>query len=303
MNLNLLKDKPELLKHGLSLFASLIIHGALIFLLAVFFVSVKIIDFGERVTPAFIAPAEKLHLPKIQGNLPNSQDWGAQFPDFIPRRVRLLREPAAIPEEKKTMEEGQELLTGPAIDQKLASGFRLDQVLLEKLDSASDKILRFSLPQSAKTFPGTGAVKTSPPKNVDLKQYVYGGLSGGEGSSSGIYYGGRPGRTSRPGHAPAPLPVKNYDLSPWARSVIGLIQKNWIIPSTLAAGPADTVEIAVVILKNGDISSAEILAPSDNKSFDQAALEAVEVSSPLPALPADFPAESLEISFVFTKQL
>jgi TonB family protein len=62
------------------------------------------------------------------------------------------------------------------------------------------------------------------------------------------------------------------------------------------------VEIAVVILKNGEISSAAITGPSDDKSFDEIALEAVETSSPLPQLPADFPAASLEISFVFSIQ-
>jgi TonB family protein len=303
MKLNLLQDKSELLKHGLSLLASLVIHGVLIFFLAIFFVSVKILDFREQVTPAFIVPAEKLHLPKIQGNLPNTQDWGAQFPDLIPRRGRPGREPAAVPEEEKTTGEVREPSAGAAIDDKMTSGFRLDRVLPEKPGSTSDKGPRFSLPQGAVISPIPGAAKTSPPKNVDLKQYLYGDLAGLGGLPSAIYYGGGSGRTTLRGRAPASLPVKNYDLSPWARSVIGLIQKNWIIPSTLPPGPTDTVEIAVIILKTGEISSAEILAPSDSKSFDRAALEAVEVSSPLPALPDDFPAARLEISFVFTRQL
>jgi hypothetical protein len=79
MRLDILKTKPELLRHGLSLLVSLIIHAGLIYFLAVYFVSVKIIDFGKRVTPVLLVPPEKLHLPKIKGNLPNPQDWGAQF--------------------------------------------------------------------------------------------------------------------------------------------------------------------------------------------------------------------------------
>lgn len=302
MRLKILQNKPELLKHGLSLLASLVIHAALIYFLAVFFVSVKIIDFGTQVIPIVIAPPEKLHLPKIEGNLPNPPGWEAEFPEFLPRRTFLLRERTTISEEKGAVEEGQEPFAGPVIDPKLISGFRLDQVLPENPDSAPDKSPRFSLPQGARPSPGSSAAMKSPPKSVDLRQYIYGGKRSGIGSSSGVYYGGKPGVTSRRGRSSAPLPVKNYDLSPWARNVVELIQKNWTIPSTQSAGSEDTVEIAVVILKNGEISSAEIIVPSDNKSFDQAALEAVEVSSPLPPLPDDFPAASLEISFVFSKQ-
>lgn len=303
MRLNILKNKTELLKHGLSLLVSLIVHAALIYALAAHFVSVKIIDFGQQVTPVIIAPPEKLQLPKFEGNLPGSPPgWEAEFPEFLTRRTLLLREQTEISEEKGTVEEGQEPFAGPAINPNLTAGFRLDQVLPEKPDSASEKSLRFSLPQSVKTAAGSAAAKKSPPKDVDLKHYIYGNISGGRGSSLGVYSGRRPGRTSLRGRPSAPLPVKNYDLSPWARNVVELVQKNWAVPSTQAAGSSDTVEIAVVILKNGEISSAEIVGPSDNKSFDQAALEAVEASSPLPSLPDDFPAASLEISFVFSKQ-
>jgi TonB family protein len=302
MRLNILKNKPELLKHSLSLLASLIIHAALIYTLAAYFVSVKIIDFGEQVTPVIIASPEELHLPKIEGNLPNPQDWREQFPEFRPRRAQPLQEPTTIPKETGTVEERQESFAGPVINPKLTSEFRLDQGLPEKPESASDKNLRFFLPLAAKTSPESLAVKKSLLKNVDLRQYLYSILPGGRGSSPGVHYGGRQGATSLRGRSPAPSVVKNYDLSPWARNVAELIQKNWMIPSTQAAGPNDTAEIAVVILKNGEISSAEIIVPSENKSFDQAALEAIEVSSPLPPLPDDFPAASLKISFVFSKQ-
>jgi len=303
MKLNILKNKPELLKHGLSLLASLIIHAAIIYFMLVFFISVKIIDFGKQVTPIVIVPPEELHLPKFEGNLlsppPGSE---AGFPEFLSRRTLLPREQTKISEEKGTVEEGQEAFAAPAVEPNLIAGFRLDQVLPEKLDSTPDKRSRFSLPQAAKTSPGGAAAKKSRPKDVDLRQYIYGGISGGRGSSLGIYSGGRPGRTSLGGRSSAPLPVKNFDLSPWARGVVELIQKNWTIPSTQAANSEDAVGIAVVILKNGEISSAEIINPSENKSFDQAALEAVEASSPLPPLPDDFPAASLEVSFVFSKQ-
>jgi len=45
-----------------------------------------------------------------------------------------------------------------------------------------------------------------------------------------------------------------------------------------------------------------MIASSEDRTFDQAARFAVELSSPLPPLPDDFPSASLEISFVFSVQ-
>ncbi len=298
MSLDVFKSKPALLRHGLSFLVSLTIHAALIYFLVVHFVSVKIIDFGVQVTPILLVPPEELYLPKIEGNLPNPQDWTAQFPELASRRARPLGK--AI--ETGAAESPQGTLSGPPVDSKLTSQFRLTRTPPENEGSSPDKRPRFSLPLSPEAGPGSAAVGTSPSPSRDLRQYIHGGSSGSRGSSLGAYYGRKPGPASLYGRTPAPPLVKNYDLSPWARAVIELIQKNWAIPSTQMVRSEDTVEIAVVILKNGQISSAAIVSPSDNKTFDQAALEAVEGSAPLPPLPGDFPAASIEISFVFSKQ-
>jgi outer membrane biosynthesis protein TonB len=54
-----------------------------------------------------------------------------------------------------------------------------------------------------------------------------------------------------------------------------------------------------VIRKDGDISSMEILETSSLEILDQAALKALRASLPFPALPADFPADFLEVFFEF----
>jgi TonB family protein len=296
------KNRDGLVRHGLSLLVSLVIHAVVIAFLAVFFVSVKVMHFGRTVTDVMIVPAEKLHLPRFKGELPDPQDWGAQFPELSGRRTRPL--PAAARDAGKAgaPPELQSSPASPPGNPHLATEFSLDTGLPARAGGASDQSAGFSLPQGTASSPGGLAVKRVPSKAVDFRQYIYGNRSSAAGLSAGIYYGdrvgGRPGR----GRAPVAASVINYDLSPWARQAIAQIQKNWMIPSIQATGSAESVEIAVVVLKNGAISSAEILAPSENKRFNQAALEAVESSSPLPPLPGDFPAASLEVSFIFAKQ-
>jgi len=298
MSLDVFKNKPALLRHGLSFLVSLVINAGLIYFLAIHFVSVRIIDFKQKVTSVLLVPPEKLYLPKIEGSLPNPQDWGAQFPELASRRARPLRKAAAA----GVAESPQETFSGPPINSRLTSQFRLTRTPPEKEGSSLDKRPRFTLPVSPQARPGSAAAGTFPAPSRDLREYIHGAPSGGRGSSLGAYYGGSGGSASGYSRAAASPLVKNFDLSPWARVVIELIQKNWAIPSTQMVRSEDTVEIAVVILKNGQISSAAIVSPSDNKTFDQAALEAVEESAPLPPLPGDFPAASVSISFVFSQQ-
>lgn len=99
-----------------------------------------------------------------------------------------------------------------------------------------------------------------------------------------------------------PPSVLKIDLSPWARSVVDLIQKNWSVPVEPASGSTAAVEIVVVILRSGEIASVEVAAASEDRDFNLAAREAVEMSSPLPRLPDGFPAASLEVSLIFIKQ-
>ena len=137
---------------------------------------------------------------------------------------------------------------------------------------------------------------------MEIERYLYSDAYGGLGSGLTGYSGYKPRRLGLRGGSYASAAVKGYDLSPWAESVAAAIQDNWAVPNLLSQTWIKTVEITVVILKNGRLFSAVVTEPSDDRSFDKAALEAVEGSSPLPALPIDFPEASLEVSFVFSRQ-
>jgi TonB family protein len=81
------------------------------------------------------------------------------------------------------------------------------------------------------------------------------------------------------------------------------IQKNWLIPTATAEIVDQPVEITIVIEKNGKISSIKVKQSSNSETFDQSALNALRLSSPLPNLPRDFPNKNLEARFMFTSIL
>jgi TonB family protein len=93
--------------------------------------------------------------------------------------------------------------------------------------------------------------------------------------------------------------VKHYNLRPWAKKALSRIQANWRIPSFSKQNSREHVEITVLIEKDGTISSLQIKKSSTVETLDQAALNALRLSSPLPQLPEDFPIKNLKASLKF----
>lgn len=95
------------------------------------------------------------------------------------------------------------------------------------------------------------------------------------------------------------LQEKDYDIMPWAEEVMDRIQANWFLSPGQTGIERGTVRISVIIDKNGELSSVRIVNPSKNQAFDQAAIAAVNLSTPFPKLPDDFSDENLEVYFEF----
>jgi TonB family protein len=295
--MRIFKDKADFGKHALSLALSLLVHAAILYFLVVHFAAVRIIDFPERVTSVIIAPPPPgLRLPggkELTSNLPPvDQD----FSDFIPRSSRRPPEPLAIPEG-----EGPSGSPSQPVDSRFTSGFRLDQPKAKESAGAEDR-LRLTIPERRGSTGGGVGGTTSPGKKADLRKYLYSGASGGRGPAGAYGSGGRPARGSLRGRTTVAPSIKSYDLSAWARNVVEIVQKNWVVPLTQTARSEESVEISVVILKSGEISTVMVVEPSEDRLFDQAAREAIEASLPFPSLPENFPAASLGISFVFARQ-
>lgn len=106
---------------------------------------------------------------------------------------------------------------------------------------------------------------------------------------------GAPGETNGSTY----VKVKNFDIKPWSQRVINRVNNQWIIPLALKVGVSGIVGVTTTITKNGDIAEAAIKQSSGLDTLDRAALAAVENSAPFPALPGDFPYETIEAYFVF----
>lgn len=242
-------------------------------------------------------PTGQLRLPggsRLPAGLPAIEP---DFPDFLPLRTRLLRPPEPSAEETAGP-------AGPSLpaDSRLTGGFTLKNPPHQKSSLPSGASLR--LPIAERSGEPTAGAKgyVSSPRAGDLRRYLYGGMMGTEGASGGFFPGGESGKIRARGRASLPSSIRRYDLTPWARSVVELVQKNWLTPPAASTEKDLRVEIAVTVLKSGTLAAFITVSSSDDRLFDQSAKDAIEESLPFPPLPADFPESSVEISFVFTRQ-
>jgi len=139
---------------------------------------------------------------------------------------------------------------------------------------------------------------------ASLLRYVRPGRFGtGPGTGAGAAGGASAGGTGTGGggqRARATFQSPGYDISPWAKKVIDLIQLNWKIPDVQNILEKSEVRITVTIEKDGSFSAFEIAGGTNLEVFKAAAANALRTSSPLPPLPGDFPATNLDALFVFT---
>jgi TonB family protein len=278
-----------------------LIHAGVIYLLVTYFVSVRIIEFEKPVIPVIIAPPPRLELPGTARDPANLPEIIEGFPTFLPSRTLPLRTGSPSPP-LTSFEEPETPTSIEAFEPKFTTGFRLDKTSPEDSGPTSGDRLRLPIQERMKGPAADLGRPTAPPKDVDWRKYLSVGAGGARGYLSGSVSGRSRVRSSLRGGPSVSADIRKYNLSPWASKVVALIQKNWDIPPTRPANPDSAVEIAVVLQKNGQISGLEVVVSSDDQSFNQAARFAVELSSPFPPLPEDFPAASLELSFIFSVQ-
>jgi TonB family protein len=95
------------------------------------------------------------------------------------------------------------------------------------------------------------------------------------------------------------LDTQGVDLGPWARQVQIRVRKNWVVPMAAYLGFKGKVAIDFEVLRNGTVQNLIIRGPSGIISFDQAALNALAISNPLPPLPTIYPRPVLKGRFTF----
>lgn len=263
--------------------------------------TVKILPFDERneeVREVVLAPALMVAIPRIVGG----RDLAADPAEALgtPRPSATARvEPPAEAEAEPTGEgegPGDEVggeAAGPpgplAAIPSLSSRFR------ESLAVRGRSALTIPLAPPG-TPPGPPGISGRAPL-PDFSQYGRGATgSGGGGSGGGSGSGGGGRGRQRIGIS---VPYKGYDLLPWATVVVERLQLHWTLPAVSALPDIARISFVVVIKRNGDLESIEILEGTTVEVLDRAALEAIQAGLPFPALPGDFPGDLLEMTFEF----
>lgn len=114
-------------------------------------------------------------------------------------------------------------------------------------------------------------------------------LGGGGGLDLGVEPGGGEKGFAEPGTLS--FETQWYDWGPYAQSMVSKIRVNWYqnMPPLLRTGMQGVVTIRFTIQRSGRITDITLLKSSEIPPYDFAARKAIELSSPLNPLPADFP--------------
>jgi TonB family protein len=129
-----------------------------------------------------------------------------------------------------------------------------------------------------------------------------GGAASLPAGGDGTRLGGGDGTASTAFGGSAFFASGGYDITPWAQRMVYRVKKNWILPMAPTFSMRAEVGIYLVIGRDGSVSRILIRKASGIRPYDQAALNAIRLSAPLPALPDDFPRADLPAYFLFHYQ-
>jgi TonB family protein len=127
------------------------------------------------------------------------------------------------------------------------------------------------------------------------------------GSPDGIDNATLGGEKGLAEQGPLSFETQWYDWGDYAQSMVSRIRVNWYanMPPLFRTGIPGVVTIRFTIQRDGQITDVTILQTSGHPPYDQAAKKAIEQSSPLKPLPADFPnpTERVTVMFYYNKEI
>jgi TonB family protein len=118
---------------------------------------------------------------------------------------------------------------------------------------------------------------------------------------NGVDLGGQGGDKGFAESGPLSFETQWYDWGEYAQSMVNRIRVNWYanMPQLIQTGLKGVVSIRFTIQRSGAITDITILSSSGVPPYDFAAKKAIELSSPLNPLPADFPNPSERVTCTF----
>lgn len=127
------------------------------------------------------------------------------------------------------------------------------------------------------------------------------GRAASQGGGDGIDLARIGGEKGFAEQGPLSFETQWYDWGEYAQSMVSKIRVNWYanMPQIIRTGMKGVVTIRFTIHRDGRISDITILDSSGVPPYDQAARKAIELSSPLKPLPADFPNPNERVTCMF----
>ncbi len=302
------KDRPSSRDRVLGLLVTLFVHAVMGVLIYQYRFTVRILSFSkESVRTVVIVPPLNVAIPKVVGgrglaDLPGGpSEGGRPGPPAKPAEQVRPEPEAQAGEPGQPGEAGQAAVGGTvpppgsgSVIPSLSSRFQ-QSIAIHGKSGLTIPLAPLGTPAGP---PGVGGGAPLPDFSNYSRGAYRGGVggygTGGRGGTGGGGTGGGGGQ--RVGMS---IPLKGYDLMPWATAVIDRIQLNWALPAVPEVPNDAKISMIVIIKKTGDLDSIEILEGTSIEALDRAALEALRAALPFPPLPADFPGDLLEITFEF----
>ncbi len=145
-------------------------------------------------------------------------------------------------------------------------------------------------PSSLPGSPSQAPIAPRPGLGTQLEKMMLGSLQGGYDNPN----------ASRLNTGSLSFDTAAWDLGPYARQVQERVQGNWHVPEAqMVLRQKGWVAIRFNVQKDGTITDMQIIRPSGVPSYDQAAVDALRSSNPLPPLPPQVTAPKLGAIFRF----
>jgi TonB family protein len=168
--------------------------------------------------------------------------------------------------------------------------------------------LAFQTPAAPPTPTGPVNPKFAPP-SIDqaVQNLAHGEGSGGMsvGDSISDLSGSGPGLPASPGGPQSQLNMKSdpmgVDFKPYLIRVLATVKRNWlaVYPEAARLGSRGKATVEFSIGTDGKIQKIVITSQTGSRPLDEAAVAALSMSNPLPALPPDFKGQRIILQFTF----
>jgi TonB family protein len=107
----------------------------------------------------------------------------------------------------------------------------------------------------------------------------------------------RGGNTDQ-GDADIQFDDKGIDFGPWLQRFRNQVRRNWLIPQ-VAELARDDVILQFYVLRNGIITDIRVIKAAGIQALTISAVNAIKLSNPAPALPADYPDDRIQFTVHF----